>query len=422
MYIIYIHDHINGYMYIYTEIDSIQHSLTLYIIIIMEDEKTTFKTPEEEKYEEEQNYIPTHHSHKFDIVKRKNRDSNKSFNLSRRRHKSYDDETLIVSRTIERKTSPSRRLDHFDGLSYNIFPDSTTPAEHGTPRKFVIFLNSLALCDITLSDYNSGKHPYLIINEHAKIDDTLIHIFNLKMNWNDTIASIVRAGYHLYDVNHDLFSKYNLVNTVKIFSKRKIYTNNIPNQISSEEIVNGSRQSGSLVKHLGRKYETFGGKHLPFLRCKKHHRRLDTVFVTGLTIGADTIGLTNEYILLGACNSPYIELEGFLSNIDGNVCNLDPRAPIDESNRRCINRGYSITLTATSKQINKKNTMSISKKNNISLFIDFVLNYLMKDDVNFATIVKKLKTRHVYAPINNRLKASTILAYLSGSDLQCVSD
>ena len=91
IYIIYLHDHIHGYMYIYTEIGSIQHSLTLYIIIIMEDEKTTFKTPEEEKYEEEQNYIPTHHSHKFDIVKRKNRDSNKSFNLSRRRHKSYDD-------------------------------------------------------------------------------------------------------------------------------------------------------------------------------------------------------------------------------------------------------------------------------------------------------------------------------------------
>eukprot|EP00943_MAST-04B_sp_MAST-4B-sp1_P009244 g9244.t1 len=388
----------------------------------MEDDNNqrSYQTAEEESFMEEQNYIPKHHSHKFDIVKRKYHNTIASSSFLQRRNNQYDDETLIVSRTIEGKTSPTRKLDNFKMSSLDIFNDIMNPMEHGKPRKLAIYKNSLALCDIIFSDYVSknSMHPFLLINEHAKIDDTLTHIFMLRMGWDDTVAAIVRAGYYLFDINYKTFSKFNIVNMQKIWNKCKINTDAIPNHIFCEDIFDHSKEQLSVVSHLGRKYEIFGGKNLPFLQCKKHHRLLDKVFVSGLTTSGNCIGLTDEYVVLGANKSPIMQLEGLLCNIDGKICNLDPRLSINEVNGKHVNNGYSITLTTASRQ-NKRKLFG-SKKHRPSLFIDFVSNYLMDDEIDYNTIKKKLKTRHVKL-VGNRIKASTILEYLSGSELLCVS-
>jgi hypothetical protein len=278
----------------------------------MEDDNNQklYQTAEGEKYMEEQNYIPKHHSHKFDIVKRKYNNSNGSSSFLHRRNNQHDDETLVVSRTIERKTSPTLKLDNFKMSSLDNFNDKIEPMEHGKPRKLTIYKNSLALCDIMLSDYVSknSMHPFLLINEHAKIDETLTCIFMLKLGWDDTVAAIVRAGYYLYDINYKTFSKFNIVNMQKIWNKCKINTDAIPNHIFCEDIFDHSKEQLSVVRHLGRKYKIFGGKNLPFLQCQKHHRLLDKVFVSGLTTSGDCIGLTDEYIVLGANKSPIMQM------------------------------------------------------------------------------------------------------------------
>ena len=159
------------------------------------------------------------------------------------------------------------------------------------------------------------------------------------------------------------------------------------------------------------------GKNLPFYRCSKHHRLLDKSFVSALTVSRDAIGLTNEYILLGASKSPILKLEGFVCSVPGKICNLEPRALVDED--RMLNeyeedyrRDFSITLTTTSKQ--DQFNLVRSK----SFFTNFTMEYLMKR--KFTDIAKKLKSKHVRVQ-GRKLTASVIIEYLMDSESICTS-
>ena len=146
-------------------------------------------------------------------------------------------------------------------------------------------------------------------------------------------------------------SRFQVVTMSKIYDRPKISAR-MPHNIACESLIDECSSRACSAHQLGRKYEIFGGKNLPFYRCSKHHRLLDKSFVSALTVSRDTVGLTNEYILLGASKSPILKLEGFICSVPGKICNLDPRALIDED--RMLNeygedykRDFSITLTTT---------------------------------------------------------------------------
>ena len=372
---------------------------------------------EEQEESKEQNYVPKHHRHDFDVVKRKHIDRwSAEGNI---RNRIYDDETLIVSRTIERTSKHSNGLDPID-WSKSLMPasDSFNPAEHGKPRNFTIYKNSLALCSIQVADYKNVAHPYLLVKECTKIDETLSELFEMKRDWYSTLASIIRAGYYVFDLEDMETSRFQVVTMSKIYDRPKISAR-MPHNIACESLIDECSSRACSAHQLGRKYEIFGGKNLPFYRCSKHHRLLDKSFVSALTVSRDAIGLTNEYILLGASKSPILKLEGFICSVPGKICNLDPRALIDED--RMLNeygedykRDFSITLTTTTSKQDEINLLS-SK----SFFTNFTIEYLMKR--KFIEIAKKLKSKHVHVR-GRRLTASVIMEYLADSESICIED
>lgn len=371
---------------------------------------------EESEESKEQNYVPNHHKHGFDVVRRKHVDKWSSEGSIRNRI--YDDETLIVSRTIERTSNRSKGLDPIDwSKSPMLLSHDSNPAEHGKPRNFTIYKNSLALCSIQVADYKNVLHPYVLVKECTKIDETLAGLFDMKKDWCSTLASIIRAGYYVFDLQDTDISRFQIVTMSKIYDRPKIISR-MPLPISCEGLIDEYSSRTCSPHQLGRKYEIFGGKNLPFYRCSKHHRLLDKSFISALTVSRDTIGLTNEYILLGASKSPILKLEGFLCSIPGKICTLDPRALVDEDfmfsdHGKDCRRDFSITLTTMSKQ----DQFSLVRPK--SFFTHFTMEYLMKR--KFTEIVTKLKSKHVRVQ-GRILKASVIMEYLTNSESICIDD
>ena len=100
--------------------------------------------------------------------------------------------------------------------------DGLNPVDHGKPRNFTIYKNSLALCSIQVADYKNVAHPYLLIKECTKIDETLSELFRMKRDWHSTLASIIRAGYYVFDLEDTEISDTKLLQCPKYMIGQKL--------------------------------------------------------------------------------------------------------------------------------------------------------------------------------------------------------